>query len=180
MLTIDTTALVVMDVQGKLAQLMFEKEILFANLQRMIEGAKILDIPILWTEQVPQKLGPTNPEISDRLGGVAQPISKTCFSCCGEDAFMAQAAALNRRQFLLTGIETHICVYQTARDLLGLNYEVHVVTDAVSSRIASNKQVGLQRMNKAGAVLTSTEMALFELMGAAEGDQFRAITRLVK
>ena len=180
MLKIDTTALIVIDVQGKLAQLMFEKEILFANLHRMIEAAKILDIPILWTEQVPQKLGPTTPEISDRLAGVAEPISKTCFSCCGDDAFMAQLANLNRRQFLLTGIETHICVYQTARDLLANNNDVHIVTDAVSSRIAPNKQVGLQRMHEAGAVLSSTEMALFELLGAAEGDQFRAITQLIK
>lgn len=177
---LEETALVVIDVQGKLAQLMAQKDVLFANLHRMIEGAKILEIPILWTEQVPEKLGPTTPEIGQLLAETTQPISKVCFSCWGDQTFLAQAKALPRSQFLLAGIETHICVYQTARDLLAHGYEVHVVADAVSSRAAANKQIGLQRMKDDGAVITSTEMALFELMQVAEGPKFKAITRLVK
>jgi len=180
MLTIDNTALVVIDVQGKLAQLMVQKETLFANLKRMIQGAQTLEIPILWTEQVPEKLGDTTPEIKALLVQTAQPISKVSFSCCGNAPFMAQLAALQRGQILLTGMETHICVYQTALDLRRRGYEVQVVADAVSSRAAENKQIGLERMKEAGARLTSTEMALFELLRAAEGPKFKEIAKIVK
>jgi nicotinamidase-related amidase len=159
---------------------MHQKETLFANLERMIKGAQVLDMPIIWTEQVPDKLGETTPEIGKLLLESARPISKVSFSCCGNEPFMAQLKTLHRQQILLTGIETHICVYQTALDLLNLGYEVEVVADAVSSRIAENKQLGLERMKEAGARLTSAEMALFELLRAAEGPQFKAITKIVK
>jgi len=180
MLTLDNTILLVIDVQGKLAQLMDQKEALFDNLSRMIKGAQILEIPILWTEQAPDKLGQTTPEIGQLLSETGRPISKTSFSCCGHPPFAAQLKALERRQILLTGIETHICVYQTAIDLLAQNYEVEVVADAVSARRAENKQIGLARMQEAGARLTSAEMALFELLQAAEGPKFKEIARLVK
>jgi nicotinamidase-related amidase len=180
MLTINNTALLVIDVQGKLAQLMDQKEELFANLKKIIKGAQVLELPLIWTEQVPKKLGATTPEIAELLVDSAQPISKASFSCCGVQPFMAALEQLNRRQILVTGIETHICVYQTALDLLAQGYEVHLVVDAVSSRRAENKQIGLDRMNEAGATLTSTEMALFELLRVAEGDKFRQIARIVK
>lgn len=180
MLNVKDTALIVIDVQGKLAQLMHQRERLFANVKRMIKGAQVLDIPLLWTEQVPDKLGPTTPEIAELLAGSVRPISKTSFSCCGHPPFMEAFKTLDRRQVLVTGIEAHVCVYQTALDLLDMGYEVQVVTDAVSSRIAENKQIGLDRMQKAGATLTSTEMALFELLRTAEGEQFKAITKIVK
>jgi nicotinamidase-related amidase len=180
MLTTDNTALLVVDVQGKLAELMHQRETLFANVQRMIKGAKVLELPVLVTEQVPEKLGATRPEIAEHLAGGTQPIHKSSFSCCGNAVFMEQFKALGRRQVLLTGIETHICVYQTALDLLDLGYEVQLVTDAVSSRTAENRQIGIERMKEAGATLTTTEMALFELLRAAEGPQFKEITKIVK
>ena len=180
MLNINNTALMVVDVQGKLAQLMAQKEFFFANLERMIKGANVLDLPIIWTEQVPDKLGETTPHIKELLADRAEPISKSSFSCCGSVPFMETFKALNRKQILMTGIETHVCVYQTTLDLLNLGYEVQVVSDAVASRIASNKQIGLERMREAGATLTSTEMALFELLRIAEGDKFRQITKIVK
>jgi len=180
MLNVDNTALLVIDVQGKLAQLMHDKEQLFANLDRIIRGAQVLDIPIIWTEQVPEKLGQTTPEIAELLVGSATPISKASFSCCGTPPFTAELQTLNRRQLLVTGIETHICIYQTSIDLLNLDYDVQVVADAVSSRTAENKQIGLARVKEAGAVVTSTEMALFELLRVAEGDRFRQIARIVK
>lgn len=180
MLNINDTALVVIDVQGKLAQLMYQKEILFANLERIIKGAKVLELPILWTEQVPEKLGQTTPQIAELLAGCARPISKASFSCCGHAPFMEALKTFNRKQVLVTGIEAHICVYQTTLDLLNLGYEVQVVTDAVSSRIGANKQIGLDRMKEAGATLTSTEMALFELLRVAEGAKFKEITKIVK
>ncbi len=180
MLSITDTALIVIDVQGKLAQLMYNKDHLFANLTRMVKGAQILGLPIVWTEQVPEKLGPTLPELAGLLSASAQPVSKASFSCCGHPPFLEQVQALNRRQLLLTGIETHICVYQTAVDLLRLGFEVQVVADAVSSRTAENRQIGLDRIRAAGGVVTSTEMALFELVRVAQGDAFRQISRLVK
>jgi nicotinamidase-related amidase len=180
MLNIDNTALLVIDVQGKLAQLMHNKEELFANLARIIRGTEALDIPIIWTEQVPEKLGQTTPEIADLLAASATPLSKASFSCCGAPSFMTELQALNRGQLLLTGIETHICLYQTSVDLLNMGYEVQVVADAVSSRTAENKQIGLDRIRTAGGIVTSTEMALFELLRVAEGDHFRQIAKIVK
>jgi nicotinamidase-related amidase len=180
MLSIDNTALLVIDVQGKLAQIMDQKETLFANLERMIKGAQVLELPILWAEQVPEKLGPTQPEIATLLSETSQPIAKSSFSCCGAAPFMTALKATDRRQILVTGIETHVCVYQTTLDLLSLAYEVQLVVDATSSRTPENKAIALERMKTAGATLTSTEMALFELLRVAEGNKFRAISRLVK
>jgi len=180
MLTVDNTALLIIDVQGKLAQLMHQKEKLFANLEKIIKGAQVLELPLIWTEQVPEKLGPTSPELAELLIRSAQPISKASFSCCGVEPFVSALAQTKRRQVLVTGIETHICVYQTSVDLLAQGYEVQVVADAVSSRTAENRQLGLDRMHSAGAVLTSTEMALFELLRVAEGDKFRQISKIVK
>ncbi len=180
MLTLNNTALVVIDVQGKLAQLMTQKEALFENLQKVIKGAQTLELPIIWNEQLPEKLGPTSPEIAELLNQSAQPIAKTSFSCCGNPPFMQALQAAGCKQVLLTGIETHVCVYQTCRDLLDLGYEVQVITDAVSSRTPENRQIGLERMKEAGATMTSTEMALFELLRVAEGPKFKEITKIVK
>ena len=180
MLTVNNTVLVVVDVQGKLAQLMDQKEVLFSNLERIIRGAKVLNIPIIWTEQVPDKLGQTSPPIVDLLADIAEPIAKASFSCCGVTPFMKQLTDTGRKQVLLTGIETHICIYQTAVDLLEKGYEVQLVTDAVSSRSAANRELGINRIKEAGATLTSTEMALFELLRVAEGPEFKAIAKIVK
>jgi nicotinamidase-related amidase len=180
MLNVDNTALLVVDVQGKLAQLMYQKDNLFANLEKIIKGAQVLEIPIIWTEQVPEKLGQTTPAIAELLVKSAEPISKASFSCCGIEPFMTELQALQRRQILITGIETHICVYQTAIDLLDMGFEVQIVADAVSSRTAENRQIGLERLNETGATITSTEMTLFELLRIAEGDKFRQITKIVK
>ena len=179
MLRTEDTVLVVIDVQGKLAHLMHDKEELFKNLRTMILGAQALDVPILLTEQYPQGMGPTIPEIAELLEGV-EPIAKTSFSCCGEDAFTEAFANVGREQALLVGIETHICVWQTAYDLLESEYEVHVVADAVSSRNAANKHIGLENMRDTGAILTCTETALFELLRVAEGPKFKEILKLVK
>ena len=179
MLKVDDTVLVVIDVQGKLAQLRHNKEELFKNLRTMILGAQILDVPILLTEQYPQGMGTTVPEIAELMEGV-KPITKTTISCCREDAFTEAFADLGREQALLVGIETHVCVWQTAYDLLEAEYAVHVVADAVSSRSAENKHIGLENMRDSGAILTCTETALFELLRVAEGPQFKEILTLVK
>jgi len=179
MLKIDNVTLLIVDIQGNLANLMHAKELLFRNIQKLIKGIQVLGIPILWLEQNPQGLGPTIPEIADLLSNI-QPISKMTFSSCQNDRFVRALKALNRRQILIAGIETHICVYQTAVDLLDLGYEVQVAADAVSSRNVGNKEIGLQKMKDFGASLTSVETALFELLKVAEGEQFKEILKIVK
>ncbi|MCF8081289.1 MAG: hydrolase [Desulfobacterales bacterium] len=179
MLNAINTLLVVVDVQGKLAHLMHNRESLFKSLKSAICGAQILDLPILLTEQYPEGMGGTTPEISALLKDV-MPISKTSFSCCGSEAFMAALKQIGRYQVLLAGIEAHVCVQQTALDLLDDGYEVQVLGDAVSSRDPENRTLAFDRMRDAGAIVTSTEAALFELMRKSEGPAFKQILSLVK
>lgn len=179
MLTLEDSVLIIIDVQGKLAQLMHQKEILFKNIQIVIKGVQALGIPIIWLEQVPDKLGQTIPEVSSLLPHM-QPFSKSTFSCCSIEEFQTAFKKLNRKQILILGIETHICVYQSTRDLLKQGLEVFVVADAVSSRTLENKQIGLELMKSAGAVLTSGEAALFEMLKSADHKNFKEIAKIVK
>ena len=179
MLTADNTVLLVVDIQGKLATLMHEKDRLYAAAAKILRGAKVLDLPIIVTEQNPAGLGSTVAELAEDIEG-ATVISKFAFSCCGEPAFTNAIAATGRKQVLLCGIETHICVYQTAVGLLDAGYVVHILADAASSRTALNRQVGLDKMIAAGAQITSVETALFEILQVAEGEKFKQILRIVK
>jgi nicotinamidase-related amidase len=178
-LTLDNSLLSIIDVQGKLAHLVHDKEALHLNLQRLIRSANILQVPILWVEQNPKGLGKTIPEIVDLLP-LESPIPKMTFSAFKADAFANKLEAYKRNQILLAGIEAHVCIYQTASDLLEKGYQVHVVADAVSSRLLDNKKVGLSRMKTEGAIITSTEMALFELLGTADHPRFREIVNILK
>jgi nicotinamidase-related amidase len=179
MLTPEHTVLVVVDFQEKLVRAMHEKQALVDNAAKMVQGAKILGLPILWTEQNPKGLGSTVPEIATLLSDM-QPVTKLSFSCCGEARFMELLLELNRKQFLLCGIESHVCVYQSAADLLNLGGEVQVVADAVSARTPANRDIGLERCKELGASLTSAETALFELLKIAEGDKFKQMLKVVK
>ncbi len=179
MLATDNTVLLIIDVQGKLAHLMHEKEILFDNIRNTINGAQVLGIPILVTEQYPAGLGPTIPEVA---GIFEKPntISKTSFSCCGDDRFMQILDDLHPETVLVAGIETHVCVYQTVRDPLKANYAVQIIADAVSSRTKYNKQIGMKKIIKAGAEITSVETVLFEMLREAGGEKFKKILEIVK
>ena len=179
MLSVDNSVLLVIDVQEKLFRAIHQKEQLLDNLQRLIKGIKVLEIPILLTEQYPQGLGATIPEIA-QLVSVIKPFPKVCFNCCGDAAFLQAFKKLNRKQVLIAGIESHVCVYQTAADLLTAGYEVYVVRDGVSSRTEQNIDIGLKMMAQLGAKITSTETALFELLKVAKGDKFKAISKIVK
>ena len=179
MITTEDTALGLVDVQGKLAQAMHNKEALFENLKKIVKGAQVLGVPILWAEQNPDGLGPTIPEIAELLTD-QNPVSKLSFSCCGNEQFMKNLEAVNRKNMVVVGIEAHVCVYQTAADLIDQQYDVQVVADAVASRTPENKQIGLEKCKDAGAGLTSTETVLFELLREARGDRFKDIIQLVK
>ncbi len=179
MLNILKSSLVVVDVQGKLAQLMHDRETLFKNIQILIKAAKILDIPILWSQQCPESLGPTVPEIAQLLTDY-EPINKAAFSCCGQESFNIRLNEFARNQILLCGIETHVCIYQTALDLRRKDFDVDVIADAVSSRTPENKQIALNRMAAGGVNISCTDMALFELLKTAEHPQFKNIAKLIK
>ena len=179
MLDLKSTVLVIIDVQGKLAQIMHDRDTLFKNLHILVSGVKLLNIPIIWMEQVPDKLGSTIPEIKDVLID-QKPIIKDVFSCMKNEEFNNQIKRINPNDIILAGIESHVCVYQTAMDILEKKYNVHIVADAISSRISENKELGIERMLLEGAMKTSVEMLLFEIQGEAKGDRFRQISKLVK
>ena len=178
-LELSNSLLTIIDVQGKLAHLVNEKDMLHINLQKLIKGAHILGIPILCAEQNPAGLGPTIPEIAGLLS-TEKPIPKMSFSCVKCDEFATKIESYQRKQIMIAGIETHICVFQTVSDLLQQGYEVHVIVDAVSSRLHINKQIALDRMKTEGAIISSTEMALFELLRIAEGARFKEIVKILK
>ena len=179
MIDIEKCCLVVVDVQGKLAQLMDGKESLFANIEVLIKAAKALEMPIVWCQQNPRALGPTAPQLAELLGGV-EPVDKMSFSCCGDAKFIEKLNALKATDVILCGIEAHVCIYQTAMDLLDRDLNVHLIADAVSSRTAANRQIAIRRLTAEGANLSSTEMILFELLKTAEHPEFRGLSGLIK
>jgi nicotinamidase-related amidase len=179
MFEIKQTVFVLVDVQGKLASLMHEREALYHNLEIVVRGMKALEIPIVWMEQIPEKMGPTIPELAALLPDQT-PIAKACFSCCGSDAFLKELRRSNPRHVVLAGIETHVCIYQTACELLDLGFDVAVAADAVSSRSGATRDIALRQLSDAGASLTTAEGILFELMRTAEHPAFRDVLKIVK
>jgi nicotinamidase-related amidase len=179
MLSKEQALLVLVDVQGKLAKIVHDSESLIENLIKLIQGLRILRVPIIWVEQYPEGLGSTIEEVAQYLTGI-KPIRKISFNACENETFVQAVKETGRQQLLVAGIETHICVYQTSIGLKKLGYEVQVVTDAVSSRTLANKEIGLEKMKSAGIAWTSVETVLFELMKIAEGDHFKQIIKLLK
>ncbi|MBV9492737.1 MAG: hydrolase [Acidobacteria bacterium] len=174
--------LLVIDVQERLMPVIHEHEEVERNVDRLLRGARILDLPALVTEQYPKGLGATVEPVRRALLETYgyRPIEKSCFSAWGCGELHAELRTLRRKQVLLAGVEAHVCVYQTAVDLVANGHEVFLIADAISSRTARNRDLALQRMLTEGAKLASTEMALFELLVEAGTEEFRAISRLVK
>ena len=174
-------ALVVVDIQQKLLPPIYNKDALVKNSQLLIRLAKILEIPVMMTTQYSKGLGPTVPEIASLLEDVA-PIDKMEFGCFGSDQFRSYVKSLpgSRNTVLLCGMETHICVMQTALGALNEGYLVHVASDAVGSRAEWNWQIGLDRMKAAGAVISSTEMMMYELLRCSGTPQFKELLPYLK
>lgn len=179
MLEIEKSCLVIVDVQGKLAQLMHDKQTLFDNIEILIKAAGILDIPIINCRQYPKALGDTIDQLAGHLEGI-DPVDKLCFSCLGSEEFAQKLDQIDRPDIILTGIETHVCIYQTAMDLLNTDHSVHLITDAVSSRKSSDRQTAIERMRTEGVKLSTTEMVLFELLKTAKHEKFKQIANLIK
>ncbi|MEI6756795.1 MAG: hydrolase [Chlorobium sp.] len=179
MITSKETLLLIIDVQGRLAQSVFQASAVETNISKLLRACQILDVPVLVTEQYPKGLGGTVESLRELLPGNV-PVEKISFSCCGTPDFMKRLRSFSRNDILVAGMEAHVCVYQTAVELVEFGYNVHLVTDAVSSRSEENKLLGIRCIEKAGASLTSTEMAIFELLRVAEGERFKAISKIIK
>jgi nicotinamidase-related amidase len=175
----EKAALVVVDIQDRLLPAIHEKERVVANTIRLIKGAAIMGLPILVTEQYRKGIGATAPEVAAAVPGFA-PMEKMTFSSCGAEGFVAALETKSIRDVILCGIEAHVCVTQTCLDLLARGFQPFIAADAISSRTPENHRAGVERMRGAGAVIASTEMVLFELLGRAGTDEFKQVLPLVK
>ena len=171
--------LLLIDVQGKLASVVSNADRVEKNIGKLLRSCKLLGVPVLYTEQYPKGLGHTVEPLKELLDDQV-PFEKLSFSCCGSEDFMRRLRSLGRNDILVVGMEAHVCVYQTCIELLEFGYNVHLVTDAVSSRNEENRMLGLHCIERAGGVPTSTEMAIFELLRVAEGETFRSISKIIK
>jgi nicotinamidase-related amidase len=173
------SALLVVDIQERLAPAIAENEQVVARTRILIEAARRLAVPILVSEQYPQGLGHTI-EALRPLPNDAQVIAKTAFSAAREPMFMEALQSLDRRQLVVCGMETHVCVLQTAVDLADQGFAVNVAADAVGSRHHARRELGLARMRQAGCGIVDSEMVVFEWVGAADSDDFRALSKMIR
>ena len=171
----ERAALVVIDVQDAFRKAVPVFDHVASATATLVEGAKAIGIPVVATEQYPKGLGHTVPEVAEHLPEGVKPIEKVCFSAVEADGFDLGGAD----QAIVCGIETHVCVNQTVLDLLARGVDVHVAEDAVGSRSKQNWQLGLHKVERAGATLTSVETALFELVGRAGTDEFKRVQKLI-
>ncbi len=176
-LSCERSVLLVVDVQDRLLAKMPTGPALVRNVAFLLDAAALLGVPAVATEQYPKGLGPTTPEVAKRL---PSPIAaKTAFSCCGASGFLTELRSPGRGQVVLVGMEAHVCVAQTAFDLLEAGFEVFVPADAVASRSAFDHEVALRRLDRAGATVTTAEAVAFEWVGDAAHPQFKAVSKLV-
>ncbi|HVT12650.1 MAG TPA: isochorismatase family protein [Fimbriimonadaceae bacterium] len=170
--------LIVVDEQPSFMQAIWEAERVLRRTDFLLRIAALVGVPVLATEQYPRRMGGTNPLLMPFL--LEAPFGKMSFSCCGCEAFMARLEETGRRQAILVGIETHICVSQTAADLLNSGFEVVVCPDAVSARTVEMHKLGMERMRDSGALPMHSESVAYEWMGTAEHPAFREALKVVK
>lgn len=182
LLSAQNSLLIVVDLQSKLSAAMPEAEaqLVAANTRSLVEAAGLLNIPVLLTEQYPKGLGPTDTTITDILPEGTLIFDKTGFSCCAAEGFTDTVANTDRKQIILVGQEAHVCVLQTALELLHLGYQLHVVEDAICSRKAEHKFYALQRMQQQNATITNYESVLFEWVRNSTHPEFKKISGLLR
>ena len=173
-------ALLIIDMQEAFRACISDFAETAARVALVAHAAALLDLPVLVTEQYPKGLARTAGEIAAVLPSAVQPIEKMSFSSAGEPSFMTKLEATGKRQIVVCGIEAHICVNQTAHDLLARGFQVHLLTDCITARQESNKAVAFAKMQASGALPSTTEMALFELLRDAGHQQFKTIQKLIK
>jgi nicotinamidase-related amidase len=173
-------ALAVIDMQESFRTAIPDFAEVASRISLAVRGVRLLEVPVIVTEQYPRGLKHTAAEIIPYLPAEPRAIEKFCFSSCGVEEFHAQLITRNVKQVLVCGIEAHICVTQTVLDLLVRGFEVHLLTDCITSRVPESKQVALARLAQAGAVPSNLEMALFEMMRTSQSPQFKAVQNLIK
>jgi nicotinamidase-related amidase len=174
------TALLIIDMQEAFRNIIPDFVEISSRIVTLIRGCQILQIPIILTEQYPKGLGHTAKEIADSVDRACKIYEKTTFSCCGVDDFISELDEKSVEQILICGIEAHICVNQTAHDLLSRGFQVHLLVDCVSSRFKWNKEIGINKILQSGAIASSVEMALFEIMRESTHPCFKQIQALIK
>lgn len=179
MLQKEDCGLIVVDIQGSLARIVQHSDLFIDNTRKLVQCCKLLDVPVIWLEQNSKGLGATVPELSE-LMGESTVNEKFHFNGLFEESIRSAIKETNKKQWLVVGIEAHICVYQTVLGLLNENFEVEVVSDCISSRLQSNIELALLKMRDSGASVTSLEMCVFELMKNARMDSFRDILSVIK
>lgn len=177
-LSADNSVLVVVDVQERFRDVINEWEETVENVVKVVEGCRVLGVPILHTEQYPKGLGKTVNELRQALDG--EPVEKVHFSCMGDPGFRQKIGSFGKKHVILCGIEAHVCVLQTALDLMDDGHVVHVVVDAVSSRKESDKKTAVRRMLNEGAAPETVEMVLFQLLKKGGTEEFKKISKIVK
>lgn len=175
----EDTVFIAIDFQEKLMPVMHDKETLEEKTCRLAAGLKELGIPHIVTQQYTKGIGETIPSIAEAIGDFT-PIDKTSFSCMGNEEFAAQLKATGRKTAVVCGIEAHICLQQTVLQLLNEGYRVYVPADCISSRSKADRRWSIHRMQAAGAIITSYEAILYELLGSAKAPEFKAISKIVK
>ena len=179
MLTSKNTLLLVIDFQERLMPLIYRHEEMTKKAEILIKGCRILDVPILITQQYTKGLGETIKTLKDALGD-HEVIEKISFSCCGSDEFIDAVRKSGKKNIIVTGIEAHICVLQTVLELLDFGADVYVIADCISSRSDADRLYAERRMDISGAILTTVESALFEILGRADHPKRKEISNLVK
>jgi len=176
----ESAALAVIDMQEAFRTVIPDFGEVASRIAIAVEGARLLEVPVIVTEQYPKGLKHTAEEIIARLPMELTAIEKSCFSSCGAEDFLSQLTSRKVKQVLVCGIEAHICVLQTSLDLLARGFEVYLLVDCITSRRPENKQAALARLTQAGAIHSTLEMALFEMMRTADSPQFKAIQNLIR
>lgn len=176
----ENTCLLVIDVQEKLLPVIHAKEAMVENIRRLVKAAEILGVPVLVTEQYPKGLGPTAAPVEGALACGVTKCSKITFSCLADEELFRAIEDMKRNTLLVCGVESHVCVSQTVLDALAAGFKVQVAADAVGSRNPANKRIALERLAHAGAVVTGTEAALFEMLERADTEEFKKVQALVK
>lgn len=176
----DDSIAVIIDIQEKLFPYIYEKESLLLNCTKLITGLNSLEVPLLITEQYTKGLGSTIKEIKELIPENYFPLEKVDFSCCGSSEFMEKLKTSGKRNVILLGIETHVCVLQTVLDLLENGFNPVIIEDCVSSRKIGDKKIAIKRMRNEGGVISSYESILLELCRAAGTDKFKAISKIIR
>jgi nicotinamidase-related amidase len=178
----DQAALLVIDVQERLGKAMDPERYarVLQNTRTLVKGANVLGLPVFVTEQYPKGLGPTEPSLAELLAPESTPVEKLAFSCGAVKEVARRLYTSGRKQILVAGMETHVCVFQTVRDLVAGGYQPFVARDATLARTPENHELGLTLMREAGATISSTETMLFDLLGEAGTPEFKQIAPLLK